>query len=114
LWFAALAASLGQRMQSTALGWLAFDLTDSTSTDSTSFVGLVTFMAGLPFLVISIPGGVLIDRFDRRRVSLVCQGCATLAVIVGIDVIAGWVEPWHLLYAGFANGSLLVILNPSQ
>src|SRR5215211_6328076 len=110
LWFAALAASLGQWMQSTALGWIAFDLTDSKS-----FVGFVAFMAGLPFLVVSIPGGVLIDRFDRSKVLLVCQGCAaTLAVIVAIDVIAGWVEPWHLLIAGFANGSLLAILNPSQ
>lgn len=110
LWFAAFAASLGQWMQSTALGWLAFDLTDSKS-----FVGFVTFMAGVPFLVISLPGGVLIDRFDRRRVLMVCQGLAAgLAVIVSIDVIAGWVEPWHLLIAAFLNGSLQAILNPSQ
>jgi MFS family permease len=61
---ASFAASLGQWMQSTALGWLAFDLTDSRS-----FVGIVTFMAGVPFLLISLPGGVLIDRFDRRRAS---------------------------------------------
>lgn len=97
-------------MQSTALGWLAFDLTDSKS-----FVGIVTFAAGLPFLVISIPGGVLIDRFDRRRVLMTCQGtAAALAVLVSIDVIGGWVEPWHLLIAGFLNGSLQAILNPSQ
>lgn len=110
LWCAALAVSLGQWMQSTALGWLAFDLTDSKS-----FVGFVTFMAGVPFLVISIPGGVLIDRFDRRKVLMVSQGsAAALAVLVSIDVIAGRVEPWHLLVAAFMNGSLQAILNPSQ
>ncbi|MCC6791950.1 MAG: MFS transporter [Thermomicrobiales bacterium] len=110
LWLASFAASLGQWMQSTALGWLAFDLTDSRS-----FVGIVTFMAGVPFLLISIPGGVLIDRFDRRRVLMICQGlAAALAVIVSTDVILGWVESWHLLVAAFCNGSLQAILNPSQ
>lgn len=97
-------------MQSTAIGWLAFDLTDSKS-----FVGIVTFMAGLPFLIVSLPGGVLIDRYDRRKVLMMCQGlAAALAVLVSIDVIAGWVEPWHLLIAGFLNGSLQAVLNPSQ
>lgn len=110
LWFAALAASLGQWMQSTALGWLAFDLTDSKS-----FVGIVTFMAGVPFLIVSLPGGVLIDRLDRRKLLMTCQAMAAfLAVIVATDVIAGWVEPWHLLIAAFLNGSLQAILNPSQ
>lgn len=110
IWAAALAASLGQWMQSTALGWLALDLTNSKT-----FVGLVTFMAGLPFIVISIPGGVLIDRFDRRRVLMGCQGiAAVLAVLVSIDVIGGLVEPWHLLVAAFLNGSMQAILNPSQ
>jgi MFS family permease len=107
---ASFAASLGQWMQSTALGWLAFDLTDSRS-----FVGIVTFMAGVPFLLISLPGGVLIDRFDRRRVLVICQALAAgLAVIVATVVIAGLVEPWHLLIAAFCNGSLQAILSPSQ
>lgn len=110
LWFAALAASLGQWMQATALGWLAFDLTDSKS-----FVGFVTFMAGVPFLLISLPGGLLLDRFDRRRVLLICQAlAAALAVCVAIDVISGLVRPWHLLVAAFLNGCLQAILNPSQ
>src|SRR5688572_25811059 len=68
LWLGATAASLGQWMQSTALGWLALDLTDSKS-----FVGLVALMAGLPFLLVSVPAGVLIDRFDRRRVLMISQ-----------------------------------------
>lgn len=109
LWFAALAASLGQWMQSTALGWLAFDLTDSKS-----FVGIVTFMAGVPFLIVSLPGGVLIDRFDRRKLLMTCQAMAAiLAVVVATDVIAGWVEPWsELLIAAFLNGSLQQLFVP--
>ena len=110
LWFAVLGSSLGQWVQGTAIGWLAFDLTDSKS-----FVGFVAFASGLPFLVVSLPAGIVIDRFDRRRVLMTCQGLAALlATLVAIDVIAGWVEPWHLLVAGFCNGSLQAMLNPSQ
>jgi len=110
LWFGALAASLGQWMQQVALGWLALTLTDSAS-----FVGLVGFTAGLPFLVIALPGGVLIDRVDRRRLMLTCQALAALlAMAVAVDVLSGAVRPWHLLVAAFANGSLLALLNPTQ
>ena len=97
-------------MQSTALGWLALDLTDSES-----FVGLVAFAAGLPFLVVSIPGGLIIDRFDRRSVIVVCQiVAAVLSMVVAIDVISGSVQPWHLPIAAFINGSVQAILNPAQ
>jgi MFS family permease len=110
LWLGAFATALGQWMQSTALGWLALELTDSAS-----FVGIVAFVAGVPFLLVSIPAGVLIDRFDRRRVLMACQGLtALLAVFVAGDVIAGTVRPWHLLVAGFFNGSLQAVLSPTQ
>ncbi len=110
LWLGAFATALGQWMQSTALGWLALELTDSAS-----FVGIVAFVAGVPFLLVSIPAGVLIDRFDRRRVLMACQGLtALLAVVVAGDVIAGTVRPWHLLVAGFLNGSLQAVLSPTQ
>ncbi len=110
LWFGSQAASLGQWMQQVGLGWLAYSITDS------EFVlGLVGLMAGLPFLVVSIPGGLLIDRVDRRRLMLACQAAAALlAVVVAADVIGGWVRPWHLLAAAFLNGSLQALLNPTQ
>jgi predicted MFS family arabinose efflux permease len=105
-----LAASLGQWMQSTALGWLALELTDSES-----FVGFVAFMAGLPFLLVSAPAGIIIDRLDRRKVLLACQALAAItSIVVAIDVLSGYVQPWHLPIAGFVNGSLQAIMNPTQ
>lgn len=110
LWLGALCASVGQWMQQVALGWLALTLTDSPS-----FVGIVAFTAGVPFLVIAPPGGALIDRVDRRKLMLTCQALAALlAIVVAGDVIGGWVEPWHLLVAAFLNGSLQALLTPTQ
>jgi len=110
LWLAALAGSAGQWMQQVALGWLAL-----TMTDSPSFVGIVAFTAGLPFLVVSPLGGSLIDRFDRRKLMLACQALATLvALVVAADVISGRVAPWHLVVAAFLTGSLQALLGPTQ
>lgn len=109
-WLGALAASVGQWMQQVALGWLAIIMTNSPA-----FVGIVTFFAGLPFLVVAPFGGAVIDRVDRRRLMLTCQAIAfVLATILAIDVLAGFVQPWHLPIAAFLNGSLLAILIPTQ
>ncbi len=110
LLLASIALALGQWMQSTALGWLALELTDSES-----FVGFVAFCAGLPFLLVSIPGGLIVDRFDRRNVILTCQvAVAVLSAVVALDVLTGTVRPWHLPIAVFLNGSLQSILSPAQ
>jgi MFS family permease len=110
LWFASTGYSLSQWMQNIALGWLAFELTNSER-----FVGLVAFSAGIPFVAVSIPGGALLDRFDRRSVLLISQALAAIvATCVAVDVLLGNVEAWHLLLAGFLNGSLQAIITPSQ
>ena len=89
-------------VQNIALGWLAYELTDSER-----FVGLVAFSAGIPFVIVSIPGGALLDRFDRRSVLLISQALAAIiATCVAIDVLSGNATPWHLVIAGFLNGSL--------
>lgn len=110
LWLAALSASVGQWMQQVALGWLAIVMTNSPG-----FVGIVTFASGVPFIAIAPFGGALIDRHDRRRLMLACQFLACiLAVALAIDIISGFVRPWHLVAAAGLNGSLQAILSPTQ
>jgi predicted MFS family arabinose efflux permease len=110
LWFGALASSVGQWMQQVALGWLAIVMTNSPG-----FVGIVTFSAGVPFLVVAPFGGALIDRIDRRRLMLSCQVLAfLLATVLAVDVMSGFIQPWHLPIAAFLNGSLQALLIPTQ
>ena len=110
IWFASFGYTLSQWMQNIALGWLAYELTESER-----FVGLIAFAAGVPFIVVSIPGGALLDRFDRRLVLMTSQAIGVVvAAGVAIDVLSGRVEPWHLPIAGFLNGSLQAIITPSQ
>lgn len=110
LWFGAQAGSLGQWMQQVALGWLALQLTDSQA-----FVGIVAFMGGVPFLVLAIPAGVILDRFDRRDVMLICQALSVvIALVISADVLLGFVDPAHLIIAALATGSMQALLTPAQ
>lgn len=110
LWFAMMATSVSQWTAQVTYGWLALTLTDSAR-----FVGIVSFMSGLPFLIIALPAGVYIDRLDRRMILLVCQAAAaTLGVLMAVVVLLDLVQPWHLLAAAFLNGSFLSILNPTM
>src|SRR5271157_5393176 len=38
--------------------------------DRETFVSVVTFLFSLPFLILSMPGGWLADRFSKRRVTI--------------------------------------------
>src|SRR5215210_7897073 len=85
----------GYFMQVVAQGWLVYELTGSPS-----WLGIVSFAGGIPLLVLALPAGVVVDRFDRRAVLMVGQGLSALVVIVLAGLIAaGLVLPWHVALA---------------
>lgn len=109
LWAAALVMHVSEWVQSITLSWLALTLTNSAA-----FVGQVSFMSGLPVLLLTLPAGALLDRVDRRFVLIAAQlsgaGVAlTVALFVGGNILA----PWHLLLAGVLNGCLLAVSIPA-
>ena len=68
LWISAIITFLGSFVQSVGEAWLMMDLTSSplpVAALSTAFVGAS--------LVAMLPGGILADRYDRRRVAFVSQ-----------------------------------------
>ncbi|GBD18898.1 Enterobactin exporter EntS [bacterium HR27] len=88
-------------MWSLLIGWLALLLTDSPF-----FVGLTGFLNGIPMLIVSLPAGVLIDRFDRRAVLLLAQIVVALVTVVLVVFLwFDWLRPWQLLLAAFLSGS---------
>ncbi len=88
-------------MWSLLAGWLALVLTDSPF-----FVGLTGFLNGIPMLFVSLPAGVLIDRFDRRLVLLVAQVVVTSVTVLLVVLL--WMrqlQPWQLLALSFMSGA---------
>jgi MFS family permease len=75
-WLSQWPVLIGTWMQIVALGYLVYQVTGSTTA-----VAVVAAADGLPAVVLSLAGGVLADRFPRRRILLVTQ--STLGVSAG-------------------------------
>jgi MFS family permease len=78
-------------------------------TNSTVATGLVAAATSLPHLVVQVPAGAIVDRFDRRRLMILSDiGCLVTAVSVLIAVVADAVWLPHLIVAAFIQGSLSI------
>lgn len=105
LWIGTVATQLGQWMQNIALGWYMLDLTNSPF-----WVSLIAFASGIPFLVVSLPAGALIDRVDERKVLMASQWAAmTTSSGLAALILVGWAEPWHLLVFAAINGTIMAL-----
>lgn len=101
LWFMGQLASLtGTWMQTTAQGFLVFQLTHSAA-----YLGYVGFASGIPSLLFTLYGGVISDRMSRRNMLIITQtAMLVLAFILAALTFAGTVQPWHILVLAFLLG----------
>ncbi len=106
--FGQLVSASGTWMQSVALGWLVLRLTGSGFD-----VGLVTALQFLPMLLIGTWGGVIADRFDKRRALMVTQtGMAFAAAGLAVVTLGGLDRLWVLYSLTFVSGCFNAIDNP--
>jgi MFS family permease len=109
-WFGQSISLVGTSLQVVAEGWLIYEITGSTF-----WLGMVSFIALLPVIPISLLGGVLIDRMPRRKVILVTQcGLMAQAAIFGLLAISGQLRLWHIIVLYFIFGALLAIDHPAR
>ncbi|MGN1164865.1 MAG: MFS transporter, partial [Lachnospiraceae bacterium] len=76
LWTGELISSVGGGLTSFGLGVYVFGQTGSAAS-----MALVTLLAFLPTLILSVPAGVLADRYDRRLLMMLGDGCSALGII---------------------------------
>ncbi len=102
LWFRGqLVSLLGTWMQTTAQGFLVYELTHSPR-----YLGLVGFAAGVPTWVFTLYGGVVADRFPRRSLLLVTQTfMMLLAFILAGLTFLHLVQPWHVVCLALLLGT---------
>jgi MFS family permease len=97
-------------MYQVCVGWLALQLMDSPL-----FVGLTGFVGGIPLLVVSLPAGVMIDRYNRRTVLLVAQfAVMMLAAVFALLVGTGAIAPWSTLVLVAAYGTAMSFIFPTR
>jgi MFS family permease len=91
-WIGQLISQIGTWMQSVAQAWLVLDLTHSPLQ-----LGVVSALQFTPVLLLSPIGGVLSDRFAKRRVLLISQTAMQLqAFVLAALVWSGRIQYWHV------------------
>ena len=110
-YFAGQVVSLsGNWMQMVAEVWLILELTDSGVA-----VGLTTALQFLPILLFGAWGGLLADRFAKRRLLMVTQAAMALPALGLLAVTAtGVVAPWMVFALVFARGAVNAVDNPTR
>lgn len=101
---------IGTWLQMVAQGWLVFTLTNSAF-----WVGMVAAAASFPVLAFSLFGGVIVDRFDKRKIIIFTQIVSMiLAFILGGLTVAGVINIFEITVLAFLLGVVTVLDNPAR
>ncbi|SHH52011.1 Predicted arabinose efflux permease, MFS family [Sporobacter termitidis DSM 10068] len=109
-WIGMAISTTGTWMQNVAQPWLAYELTRSPFL--LSLIGALQFT---PVLLFSLFAGVLIDRFEKRRILFVTQTAAMLiSLTVAILTAAGYIQYWHLIITSTLMGFVNTVDMPTR
>lgn len=108
-WSGGLLSNVGTWLQNVSASVFMYALTGDPL-----MVGVLNFAAFLPILLFSLFGGVVSDRFDRRRVIVVTHGLS-MVIVFGIAAVtfAGLAAPWMLIVGAFVTTTSYAFAKPS-
>ena len=100
--FGQMISLVGTWMQTTAQAWLVLKITGSPFA-----LGTVTTLQFLPITVLTLFGGVFADRLPKRRMLIITQTLALVqATILGVLVVTGTVQLWHIYLLALMLGTI--------
>ena len=98
----------GTWMQTIAQSWLVLQLTNSPTA-----IGAVVALQMLPVLLLGPYAGVVADRVDKRRMMIGLQSMmGALALVLGLLVVTGVVQLWHVYVLALLLGLNTCFENP--
>lgn len=104
-------SNIGTWMQRIGQDWLVLQLTGGSGIA----LGINTALQFLPTLLFSLWGGVIADRYPKRKVLLVTQSSmGVCALILAVLALTGWAEVWHVYLLSFALGMATAIDVPTR
>jgi MFS family permease len=109
-WLAQMLALITMWMQSIAANLVILDLTTSAFK-----IGLINITSGVPMLLLSLFGGVVADRIDRRRIVMVTQSILIMLSLTWAALIAsGTIAYWHVLVMAGIGGVVVSFDQPAS
>ncbi len=108
-WTTQFISNIGSWMQAIAQGWLVYRLTDSPF-----LLGFVGFAQLIPSFFLMLPGGVVADHFDRRRVVSASQWAQALsALFLAVAIRTGQLSVWQIILASLVVGVAISFSAPA-
>src|SRR5690606_10783876 len=94
-----------------AQDWLVLRL----SGDSASAVGITVALQFTPVMLLSLVGGALADRYDKRKLLLIVNSAwRVVATILAVLVLTDMVRLWHVFMTAALIGVANAMENPSR
>ncbi len=101
LWVGQMISQLGNAVTGFALPVLVLGITGSPAQ-----TGIVLAAQQIPYLVLGLHAGVMVDRWDRRTTMIVADSARFLTLgLVAVTAWTGDLELWHLVVASVINGA---------
>jgi MFS family permease len=108
LWSAATVSLFGTQVSQIAIPFIAAVVLQASPGE----VGLLVTVEFLPFLLFTLPAGVWVDRFPKRRILILGDlGRALMLVSIPIAFALDGLTIWQLYVVGFVNGVMTVFFD---
>ena len=109
LWSGQLVSAIGGGLTSFGFGVYVFN-----QTGSAAGMALVTLLAFLPTLVLSVPAGVLADRYDRRLLMMLGDGLSAIGILyILICMLRGGAALYQICIGVFISSVFSSLLEPA-
>src|ERR1700741_4701900 len=109
-WASLLFSAVGTQISAVAIAWQVYEINNSPFQ-----LGLTGLFRALPVMILSIPGGVVADRVDRRRLLIVTQGLAMLlSVLLWFLTSTHRIAVWHIYAITFLAGAVGIFDTPAR
>src|SRR5262249_31779982 len=109
-WFSGLGMAGAQGITQFAITWLVLDLTGSVAS-----LGLVILAQGFPMTIVSLFGGVLADRSDRRILLIAAQAVSMVSIFtLAVMTLTGLVQLWMVFANSIVFGFAFALTGPAR
>ena len=104
-WAANMSSGAGMWISFGAVQWMALE-----ESDSSGWVGIITFAIMIPYLLVAPIAGLMADRLDRRKLAIfsLAGGAINLAVLAAL-ALAGLLQLWHVALLMLSGAAFRVV-----
>jgi len=109
--------SFASQIQSVAMGWQMYALArmDRSVEESAFLVGMIGLAAFIPVFLLTLPAGEAADRYDRKKVLLLCLSGEIVSVLtLALATVNGYASPALLLVIATLFGASRAFFAPAN